>query len=163
GSRGARAVRDGIRGAPRAGRAPPGPPASPVTAAGRSILSTMRKYFVALALCAAGVGLTAAPPQPPTQSPPAKPPQGDQKKPEGVLTAQQRREVIRRTVDLITQDVSVRNSDGQFVADLAKGDFEVYEDGVKQELVTFVLTHGGKVYNEVTAPPPPLQEGILLP
>jgi VWFA-related protein len=80
-----------------------------------------------------------------------------------VLTPQQPREVIRRTVDLITQDVIVRASDGQFVANLGKGDFEVYEDGVKQELVTFVLTHGGRVYNEITAPPPPVQEGILLP
>src|SRR5262245_58731505 len=130
----------------------------------------MRKYFVALALCAAGVGLTAAPQQPPAQ-PPAQPPQGQPqapqgqqpKKPEGVLTPQQPREVIRRTVDLITQDVIVRDNQGQFVADLGKGDFEVYEDGVKQDLVTFVLTHGGRVYNEITAPPPPVQEGILLP
>ena len=48
---------------------------------------------------------------------------------------------------------------GQFVANLAKEDFEVLEDGVKQELVTFVLTHGGRVLNDVGAPPPPVQEG----
>ena len=37
------------------------------------------------------------------------------------------------------------------------------EDGVKQDLITFVLTHGGRVLNDVSAPPPPVQEGILLP
>jgi VWFA-related protein len=129
----------------------------------------MRKYFVALVLCAAGVGLAASaqPPvqKPPAQQPPAQPPaQGPDKKPEGILTApQQPREVIRRSVDLITQDIIVRDSQGQFVADLSKGDFDVYEDGVKQSVVTFVLTHGGRVINDISAPPPPVQEGILLP
>jgi VWFA-related protein len=117
----------------------------------------MRKYFVALALCALGAGLTAAPQQPPPQQPPAQPPK------EGVLTPQRSPEVIRRSVDLITQDVIVRDTQGQFVADLSKADFEVYEDGVKQDLVTFVLTHGGRVINDISAPPPPVQEGILLP
>jgi len=116
----------------------------------------MRKYFVALALCALGAGLTAAP-QPP-QQPPAQPP-----KTEGVLTPQRAPDVIRRSVDLITQDVIVRDTQGQFVADLSKADFEIYEDGVPQNLVTFVLTHGGRVINDISAPPPPVQEGILLP
>jgi VWFA-related protein len=124
----------------------------------------MRKYFVALVLCAIGAGLAAAPQQPP-QQPPAQPPAGStqDKKPEGVLTPQRDTQVIRRSVDLITQDVIVRDSQGQFVADLGKNDFEVYEDGVKQDLVTFVLTHGGRVINDISAPPPPVQEGILLP
>ena len=118
----------------------------------------MRKYFVALALCAIGAGLTAAPQQPPPQQPPAQPP-----KAEGVLTPQRAPDVIRRSVDLITQDVIVRDTQGQFVADLSKADFEIYEDGVPQNLVTFVLTHGGRVINDISAPPPPVQEGILLP
>ena len=118
----------------------------------------MRKYFVALALCALGAGLTAAPQQPPPQQPPAQPP-----KTEGVLTPQRAPDVIRRSVDLITQDVIVRDTQGQFVADLSKADFEIYEDGVPQNLVTFVLTHGGRVINDISAPPPPVQEGILLP
>jgi VWFA-related protein len=107
----------------------------------------MRKYFVAIALVGVGSTLSA-------QNPP---------KPEGVLAPPQSREVIRRSVDLVTTDVIVRDDKGQFVANLSKGDFEVYEDGVKQELVTFVLTHGGRVINDVGAPPPPVQEGILLP
>jgi len=108
----------------------------------------MRKYFVALALFAAVAALSA-----------------QDKKPEGVLTPQTPKagDVIRRSVDLVTTDVIVRDGQGQFVADLSKGDFEVLEDGVKQELVTFVLTHGGRVLNDLAAPPPPVQEGILLP
>ena len=77
---------------------------------------------------------------------------------------QPQREVIRRSADLITSDVIVRNDNGQFIADLSKNDFALYEDGVKQDLVTFVLTHGGRSYNiDVSAPPAPVQEGILLP
>ena len=34
---------------------------------------------------------------------------------------------------MITTDVIVRDNNGQFVADLKKEDFEVYEDGVKQD------------------------------
>ena len=114
-------------------------------------MATMRKYFVALALLGAGAGVSAQNPQ-------------DPKKPEGILApVPQSRDVIRRSVDLVTTDVIVRDDKGQFVANLAKGDFDVLEDGVKQDLVTFVLTHGGRVINDVGAPPPPVQEGILLP
>ena len=117
-------------------------------------MAIMRKYLVALALVGAGAGASAQNPQ----SPP------DPKKPEGILApVPQSRDVIRRSVDLVTTDVIVRDDKGQFVANLAKGDFEVLEDGVKQELVTFVLTHGGRVINDIGAPPPPVQEGILLP
>ncbi|HEY6361969.1 MAG TPA: VWA domain-containing protein, partial [Vicinamibacterales bacterium] len=39
----------------------------------------------------------------------------------------------------------------------------VFEDGVKQEIVSLVLTHGGRVFNVQAPPPPPAQEGIILP
>jgi VWFA-related protein len=115
----------------------------------------MRKFFVAAALIAGGSGVLAQ--DKPVQNPPDK-------KPEGVLIAPQApREIIRRSVDLVTNTVIVRDDNGQFVASLGKNDFEVLEDGVKQDLITFVLTHGGRVLNDVSAPPPPVQEGILLP
>jgi VWFA-related protein len=96
-----------------------------------------------------------APQKPPTQPPETSP---------LVPTAQPpQRDVIRRSADLITSDVIVRNDGGQFVADLGKGDFEVYEDNVKQDVVTFVLTHGGRTFNDVAAPAPPPMEGVLLP
>jgi VWFA-related protein len=109
-----------------------------------------RTFPVAVALFTAGLAVAAQEPPKPTQ---------------GVLTPTlpQQREVIRRSVDLVTSDVIVRDDQGQFVPTLGKVDFDVYEDGVKQDLVTFVLTHGGRVINDVSAPPPPLQAGILLP
>src|SRR5262249_57532156 len=90
-----------------------------------------------------------AEPQKPTTPPPAQQPQ------EGVLAPRQQPPVIRRSVDLVTTDVNVRDDQGQFVASLGKKDFDVYEDGVKQDVVTFVLTHGGRVLNDSGAPPPP--------
>lgn len=71
---------------------------------------------------------------------------------------------FRVSVDLVTTDVIVRDGKtGQFVADLKPEEFEVYEDGVRQNIVSLVLTHGGRVYNVQTPPPAPVQEGIILP
>src|SRR4029450_11711555 len=68
------------------------------------------------------------------------------------------------SVDLVTTDVIVRDQKSdQFVADIKTDEFEVYEDGVKQQIASLVLTHGGRVYNVQQPPPPPLQEGIILP
>jgi VWFA-related protein len=89
---------------------------------------------------------TPAAQKPPSAQPPAK---SDQ--------------VIRRAIDVVTTDVVVRDNSGQFVADLKKEDFEVYEDGVKQEVVSFVLTHGGRIYNQTLPTPPKQREGIILP
>lgn len=72
-------------------------------------------------------------------------------------------QVIRTRVDLVTTDVIVRDNNGLFVADLKKDDFEVFEDGVKQELTSFTLTHGGRIYNQIAPPPPIAEEGIILP
>ena len=73
------------------------------------------------------------------------------------------RPVIRSGVTYVSTDLVVRNERGEFVADLARTDFEVFEDGVKQEIVTFVLTHGGRVLAEVPAGATAAPEGILLP
>jgi VWFA-related protein len=71
---------------------------------------------------------------------------------------------FRVSVDLVTTDVIVRDQrTEQFVADLKAGEFEIYEDGIKQEIASLVLTHGGRVYNVQSPPPAPLQEGIILP
>jgi VWFA-related protein len=88
------------------------------------------------------------------QNPPAKPQAPATTAPE---------QVIRTGVELITTDAIVRDGRGQFVADLKKDEFEIFEDGVKQQLVSFTLTHGGRVYNVAQPPPPPPQEGIILP
>ena len=71
---------------------------------------------------------------------------------------------FRVAVDLVTTDVIVRDSDTDaFVPDLTVDEFEVYEDGIPQEIVSLVLTHGGRVFNVQAPPPAPAQEGIILP
>jgi VWFA-related protein len=100
----------------------------------------------AFTLLAGSTLLAQKPTQPPATPAPADPEQ-----------------VIRTSVELITTDVIVRDNRGQFVADLKKDEFEVFEDGVKQQMVSFTLTHGGRVYNVAQPPPPPPQEGIILP
>jgi VWFA-related protein len=100
---------------------------------------------------AAGIGLHAQNP-----APPAKPAQQTPVRPAD-------RQVIRTGVELITSDVIVRDNRGQFVADLKKEEFQVFEDGVQQEVISFTLTHGGRTFNVAAPPPPPTQEGIILP
>ncbi|MEZ5416572.1 MAG: VWA domain-containing protein [Vicinamibacterales bacterium] len=70
---------------------------------------------------------------------------------------------FRVAIDLVTTDVIARDSNDQFVADLTKDEIEIYEDGVKQELASMTLVHGGRVLNLQAPPPPPAQEGIILP
>jgi VWFA-related protein len=87
----------------------------------------------------------------------AQPPQQAQPAQQG------QKPVFRVAVDLVTTDAIVRDRQGQFVADLKKDDFEIYEDGVKQDIISMILSHGGRIYNIQAPPPPPPQEGILLP
>ncbi len=103
---------------------------------------------------AAALGLQA-------QTPPASSPAG-QAPPPGVVQAPEQPTFVTR-VDLVSTDVIARDGNGQFVADLKKQDFEVFEDDVKQEIVSFTLVHGGRVFNVAAPPPPPPQEGIILP
>jgi VWFA-related protein len=71
---------------------------------------------------------------------------------------------FRAATDLVSLDIRVRDSKGQFVADLKPGDFELFEDGVKQDISSFVLIHGGRSYNQNTAAPTvAVQEGVFLP
>ena len=70
---------------------------------------------------------------------------------------------FRLAVDLVTTDVIARDARDQFVADLTKDEIEIFEDGVKQDLASMTLVHGGRVLNLQAPPPPPAQEGIILP
>jgi VWFA-related protein len=70
---------------------------------------------------------------------------------------------FRMQVQLVTMDVLVRDEKGRFLPDLARTEFEVYEDGVKQDLASMTLVHGGRVTNLLAPPPPPAPEGIILP
>jgi VWFA-related protein len=111
----------------------------------------------ALAIVAAvGVSAQNPPASKPVQQPPSKPGQQQPLKPDDP-------QVIRTGVELITTDVIVRDDRGQFVADLKKDEFELFEDGVRQQVISFHLTHGGRTFNVAAPPPPPAQEGIILP
>ena len=70
---------------------------------------------------------------------------------------------FRVAIDFVTTDVIARNNQDQFVADLTKNDFEIFEDGVKQEITSLTLVHGGRVHNLATPPAPPPTDGLVLP
>jgi VWFA-related protein len=70
---------------------------------------------------------------------------------------------FQSAVTLVTSDVVVRDRRGQFQANLAKENFELYEDGVRQQLTSFVLVHGGRVYQAPGAPQASAREGVVLP
>src|SRR5262245_11032124 len=93
-------------------------------------------------LVALAVGLSAqTPPKPATQDKPT----------------------FRVTVDLVTNDIVVRDEKGNFVPDLKQEEIEIYEDGIKQEISSMTVVAGGKVSNLLAPPPPPPPEGIILP
>jgi VWFA-related protein len=70
---------------------------------------------------------------------------------------------FRVQIDAVTMDVIVKDEQGRFIPDLKKEEFEIYEDGIKQEISSMTLSHGGRVANLLEAPPPPPPEGIILP
>ncbi len=82
---------------------------------------------------------------------------------QGQPTTPQQGSTFRMNINVVTTDVIVRDSRGQFVADLKKEDFEVYEDNVRQDIASFVLVHGGRVYNQVLPTAPQPAEGMILP
>lgn len=60
----------------------------------------------------------------------------------GLLTAQapvreQREPAFRTSTSLVLLDVSVRDHKGRPVRNLEKGSFQIYEDGVEQEVAFF--------------------------
>lgn len=104
-----------------------------------------RSFWSTVGCLALAGGLSAQQPNPQNQARPQEDP------------------VFRVTVDAVTTDVIVKDDRGQFIADLSKDDFEVYEDGVKQDIASMTMSHGGRVTNVLEAPPPVAPEGIILP
>jgi VWFA-related protein len=96
------------------------------------------------------VSLSAQAPAPATQAPPA-------------ATAAQEKPTFKIQVDLVTQDIVVKEEKGNFIPDLKKEDFDIFEDGVKQDISSMTVVTGGRVTNVLAPPPPPPPEGIILP
>src|SRR5215467_13149627 len=70
---------------------------------------------------------------------------------------------FRVRVDLVTNDIVVRDEKGNFVPDLRPEDIQVYEDGVLQTLSSMTVVTGGRVFNPMAAPVAAAPEGIILP
>ncbi len=104
-------------------------------------------FWSAAAWMAVAAALSA---QAPAQQQPAAP--SDQSTP-----------TFRVQIDAVTMDVIVKGSDGRFVPDLTKDDFEIYEDGVRQDIASMTMSHGGRVTNILAATPPAAPEGVILP
>ncbi len=71
---------------------------------------------------------------------------------------------FRSGVTLVTTDVIPRDARGRFIADLTKDEFQINEDGQPQQVASFTLVHGGRVFNllqpSAAASAP---EGLVLP
>jgi VWFA-related protein len=77
---------------------------------------------------------------------------------------QQKPPVFTTTTELITTDVRVRDRSGKFIPNLTSKDFEIFEDGVPQNLQTFSFILGGRVVNDLTPVAPKRRsEGLILP
>src|SRR4051812_13261791 len=96
-------------------------------------------FWAAAACIAVATGLAA-------QSPAPGAPGASQTAPaSGAPPSGQQAPTFRVQVDAVTQDVIVRDDRGQFVPDLKKDEFEIYEDGIKQNIVSMTMIHGGRV------------------
>jgi VWFA-related protein len=81
-----------------------------------------------------------------------------------LVSAQQtQRPVFHATTDAVTTDVTVRDKTGKFIPDLTIKDFELYEDGVRQNLSYFVVSIGGRILTEIAPTAAPVSEGLILP
>jgi VWFA-related protein len=110
----------------------------------------MNGFWSTASLVALTAGLSA---QTPAQTPAA---------PSNMATTQER-PTFKVQVDLVTNDIIVRDEKGNFIPDLKKEEFEIFEDGVKQDITSMTVVTGGRVTNVLAPPPPPPPEGIVLP
>ena len=123
------------------------------------MVKSLRLVVVAVLAASAGVGASTSAPRA-TADRQAQQPAAPQPQPPGTRDSQA---TFRVAIDYVSMDVIARNNQDQFVADLRTSDFEIYEDGVKQEIVGLTLVHGGRVHNLAAPPPPTQQEGLILP
>jgi len=76
---------------------------------------------------------------------------------------QQQKPTFTVQIDMVTNDVVVKDEKGNFVPNLTKDDFEIYEDGVKQDIASLQVINGGRATNMLAPPPAAAPEGIILP
>lgn len=107
-------------------------------------------WLLLLALMTVPVVGQQAPPQTRQQTPPTP--------------AQPQRPTFVSQVDLVSQDVIVRDKNGQFVPDLKRDDFIILEDGIEQSISDYRLVYGGRELSvETTMQPTVAPDGMILP
>jgi VWFA-related protein len=70
---------------------------------------------------------------------------------------------FRVQIDAVTMDVIVKDDNGRFIPDLSKDEFEIFEDGVKQDIASLTVVSGGRATNVLEAAPMAPPEGVILP
>ena len=70
---------------------------------------------------------------------------------------------IRSRVDYVSTDVTVRDAAGRPVPNLTANEFDVFEDGVRQTITSFVPVVGGRALTDMGGTPAPKREGLVLP
>src|SRR5262245_58417306 len=101
-------------------------------------------FAVILAALAVGLSAQARPPQPQQPAATPTPP------------------TFRVSVDAVTMDVIVKDEGGRFIPDLSKDEFEIYEDGVRQDVSSLTVISGGRATNVLEAAPPPPPEAWIV-
>ncbi len=91
-----------------------------------------RMWFIAMALAmllgnTPALTQTASPSQPPAQAKPPEPNAQEQQKPKPLVI----------TTNMVSVTVTVSDQNRRFVTGLTKNDFEVYDDGVRQDIALF--------------------------
>jgi VWFA-related protein len=66
-------------------------------------------------------------------------------------------------VELVTTSLTIRDRQGRFLSDIKPNELEIYEDGIRQTVLTFSLSHGGRLFNLAPQVKAPEMEGIILP
>ncbi|MEZ5316988.1 MAG: VWA domain-containing protein, partial [Vicinamibacterales bacterium] len=110
---------------------------------------------IAVPTVAATIALSAQTPQTPPAAP-QTPPQTRPQVPQNPAT-------FRSTIEGVQTTVIARNSEGTFVPDLRKEDFQVFEDGVAQTISVFVPVIGGRALQEEITTARPVREGLIMP
>ena len=68
------------------------------------------------------------------------------------------------SIDFVSKDVTPRDGKTkQFLPDLRKEDFQLFEDGVEQKIESFALSHGGRLLTDITPAATAPPAGIILP
>jgi len=110
------------------------------------VISKSSRWIATVVACVAALHLVSAeqPPQPP---PPATPPASTTPAPQTPPPAsttqppQRPQPSFRSAVDLVSLNVTVTDGTARYVTDLTAEDFNVFEDGVKQEVTFFNRTN----------------------